>query len=368
MILVVRRLVNVAATAFVVAATNFSFAQTVNNTAPAFVGQTEGTFVIKDFRFRDEEALPELRLHYVTLGSPHRNPSNEIDNAILLLHSTGGDTTEFFGPEFSEPLFGAGKAFDLAKFYIIIPDAIGHGKSSKPSDGLRAHFPHYDYEDMVTAQYRLVTQKLGVSHLRLVMGLSMGGMHTWLWGERYADMMDTLMPISALPVEIAGRNRLWRRMVIDAIRDDPEWKNGDYEQEPHGYARIVPLIAMMVSSPVRLYEKYPTRASADAFYEHLLQVGTTRDANDRLYQYDASRNYNPTADLDKIKAKLLLIVFADDQINSPEFGALDREMPHVINGRFVIAPAGKDSDGEGNNTNAKLWHTYLEDLLSSVTR
>ena len=335
---------------------------------PPALGKTEGDYVIKNFRFKDGAVLPELRLHYLTLGSLHRNASGLIDNAVLLLHSTAGDATEFLDPEFSEPLFGADKPFDLSKFYLIIPDAIGHGKSSKPSDGLRARFPHYEYEDMVSAQYRLVTEKLGVTHLRLVMGLSMGGMHTWLWGERYPDMMDALMPISALPVEIAGRNRLWRRMVIEAIRSDPDWKNGDYEQQPHGYARIVPLIAMMVSSPVRLYEKYPTRASVDAFYDHLLQTAATRDVNDRLYQYASSRNYNPAPDLEKIKAKLLLIVFADDQINSPEFGALDREMPHVANGRFVIVPAGKDSDGEGNNTNAKLWHMYLEDLLASPAR
>jgi homoserine O-acetyltransferase/O-succinyltransferase len=331
-------------------------------------GKTEGDYVIKNFRFKDGALLPELRLHYLTLGSPHRDASGSIDNAVLLLHSTASDTTEFLDPDFSEPLFRTGKPFDLSKFYLIIPDAIGHGKSSKPSDGLKTHFPHYEYEDMVSAQYRLVKEKLGVTHLRIVMGLSMGGMHTWLWGERYPDMMDALMPISALPVQIAGRNRLWRRMVIEAIRNDPDWENGDYEQQPHGYARIVPLIAMMVSSPVRLYEKYPTRAAADGFYDHIIELaGKRADANDRLYQYDCSRNYDPASDLGKIKAKLLSVVFADDQINSPEFEALDREMPHVKNGRFVIVPAGSDSNGEGNNTKAKLWHTYLEELLAAST-
>jgi homoserine O-acetyltransferase/O-succinyltransferase len=218
------------------------------------------------------------------------------------------------------------------------------------------------------ASWLWTTILFGVTHLRMVMGLSMGGMHTWLWGERYPDMMDALMPISALPVQIAGRNRLWRRMVIEAIRNDPDWKNGDYEQQPHGYARIVPLIAMMVSSPVRLYEKYPTRASADAYYDHMLQIAATKDTNDRLYQYDSSRNYDPAPDLEKVKAKLLLIVFADDQINSPEFAALDREMPRVANGRFVIVPAGKDSNREGNNTKATLWHAYLEELLASTAK
>ena len=342
-----------------------TLAQTQENPAS---GKTEGEYLIKNFRFKDGAVLPELRVHYLTVGILHRNASGSIDNAVLLLHSTASDATEFLDPEFSEPLLGAGKPFDLSKFYLIIPDAIGHGKSSKPSDGLRGHFPHYEYEDMVSAQYRLATEKLGVTHLRLVMGVSMGGMHTWLWGERYPDMMDALMPISALPVQIAGRNRLWRRMVIEAIRNDPDWKNGDYEQQPHGYARIVPLIAMMVNSPIRLFEKYPTRASADAYYDHILQIAASKDANDRLFQYDSSRNYDPAPDLEKIKAKLLLIVFADDQINSPEFAALDREMPRVGNARFIIVPAGKDSNGEGNNTNAKLWRVYLEELLGSVTR
>lgn len=343
-------------------------AQTKDSPAPAFPGQTEGNFIIKDFHFNSGEVLPELRLHYVTLGTPHRNASGEIDNAVLLLHSTGSDTTEFFESDFSGPLYGPGQPFDLSKFYVVIPDSIGHGKSSKPSDGLRAPFPHYGYEDVVVAQHRLVTEKLGITHLRLVMGLSMGGMHTWLWGERYAEMMDGLFPISALPVEIAGRNRLWRHMVVEAIRNDPEWKNGDYEQQPRASLRVIPVIAMMVGSPVRQYEQYPTREAADAWYEQILQRAyTLRDANDRLYYYDASRDYNPAPNLNKIKAKLLLIVFEDDQINSPEFGALDREMPRVKNGRFVIVPAGKQSDGEGNNTDAKLWRSHLEELLHSLT-
>ena len=308
-----------------------------------------------------------MRLHYVTLGAQHRNSSGEIDNAILLLHSTGGDTTEFFEPDFSGPLYGPGRPFDLTKFYVIVPDAIGHGKSSKPSDGMRAHFPRYGYEDIVAAQYRLVTEKLGVTHLRLVLGLSMGGMHTWLWGERYPDMMDGLFPISSLPAEIGGRNRLWRHTIVEAIRNDPEWKNGDYSQQPHGYSRIVPLVLIMVSNPVRQYEQYPTRAAADAWYDRVTQRAYEHaDANDRLYQYEASSDYNPAHDLEKIKAKLLLIVFEDDQINSPQFAALYREMPRVRNGRYLIIPAGKQSNGEGNNTDAKLWEPYLQELIRSL--
>lgn len=345
-----------------------SLAQTKDGGAPAFPGQTEGNFIIKDFHFNSGEVLPELRLHYVTAGTPHRNSSGEIDNAVLLLHSTGSDTTEFFEADFSGPLYGPGQPLDLTKFYLIIPDAIGHGKSSKPSDGLRAHFPHYGYEDMVAAQHQLVTEKLGVNHLRLVMGLSMGGMHTWLWGERYPEMMDGLFPISALPVETGGRNRLWRHMIAEMIRNDPDWNGGDYNKQLEWFVRLAPLLVIMNASPARQYEKYPTRAAADAWYDRIIQGARARgEANNVLYHYDASSDYNPAPDLDKINAKLLLILFEDDQINSPEFAALDREMPRVKNGRYVIVPAGKQSNGEGNNTDAKIWRLYLEDFLHSLT-
>ena len=340
--------------------------QAKDSAAPVFPGQTEGNFIIKDFHFNSGEVLPELRLHYLTLGTPHRNASGEIDNAVLLLHSTGSDTTEFFEADFSGPLFGPGQPLDLTKFYLIIPDAIGHGKSSKPSDGLRAHFPHYGYEDIIVAQHRLTTEKLGVAHLRLVMGLSMGGMQTWLWGERYPEMMDGLFPISALPVETGGRNRLWRHMIVEMIRHDPNWNGGDYKKQLECFVRLAPLVLIMNSSPTRQYEKYPTRAAADAWYDRIIQGARTHgEANNVLYHYDASIDYNPAPDLEKIKAKLLLVVFEDDQINSPQFAALDREMPRVKNGRFVIVPAGKESDGEGNNTDAKLWQSHLEDLLRS---
>jgi homoserine O-acetyltransferase len=344
-------------------------AHTQNSATTVWPGQTEGEFIIKGFHFNSDEMLPELRLHYVTFGAPHRNSSGEIDNAVLLLHSTASTTNEFFIPSFSGTLYGSGQPFDLSRFYLIIPDAIGHGKSSKPSDGMRAHFPHYGYEDIVAAEHRLVTEKLGVTHLRLVLGLSMGGMHTWLWGVRYPEMMDGLFPIGSLPVETGGRNRFWRRVVIEAIRNDPEWKNGDYEQRPHGYSKIVPVIVMMTGNPVRQFEKYPTRATADAWYENLITLAYNRpdsDPNDRLYQYEASSDYNPAPDLEKIKAKVLSIEFEDDQINSPEFAVLDREMPRVKNGRYVIIPAGKQSAGEAaNNVNAELWLTHLQEMLRS---
>jgi homoserine O-acetyltransferase/O-succinyltransferase len=349
------------------AALGSASAQVVSTGAPEFVGETQGDFVVKDFSFNSGEVLPELRLHYVTLGTVHRNASGGIDNAVLLLHSTGGQTAELLQPSLTGPLYGPGEPLDLTKFYLIIPDAIGHGKSSKPSDGLRAHFPHYDYNDMVTAQYRLVTEKLGIAHLRLVMGLSMGAMHAWLWGERYPKMMDGLFPVSGLPVEIGGRNRLWRYMIVEAIRNDPEWKNGDYDQQPHGFSRIAPLVRIMTGNPVKQFETHPTKADADQWYESLKDIYERRDTNDALYSYDSSSDYNPAPDLEKIKAKVLSVMFDDDQINSPEFSVLDREMPRVKNGRYVIVQTGKEGDGERqDNVNAKLWRSYLHDLLLSL--
>jgi homoserine O-acetyltransferase/O-succinyltransferase len=344
-------------------------ARTKDNSSSVWPGQSEGEFIVKDFRFHVGKVLTELRLHYVTLGAPHRNSSGDIDNAVLLLHTTGGDTTELLRPSFSA-LYGSGQPLDLNKFYVIIPDAIGCGKSSKPSDGLRARFPHYGYEDMVAAQHRLVTERLGVTHLRLVVGLSMGAMHTWLWGERYPEMMDGLMPISGLPVETGGRNRLWRHAVVEAIRHDPEWKNGNYERQPGLLAHILPLAAVVTGNPVRQYEKYPTRAAADAWYEQSAKTFYERlDTNDVLYRLDASSDYNPAPDLEKIKAKLLLIVFDDDQINSPEFAMLDREMPRVKNGKYAIVHTGKEGNGEGeDNINVKLWQSYLQDFVRSLNQ
>ena len=340
--------------------------QTKDSPAPVFPGQTEGDFIVKDFHFKSGEVLPELRLHYVTLGTPHRNSAGEIDNAALLLHATGGGATSLLS-HLQGPLFGPSQLLDLTQWYLIFPDSIGHGKSSKPSDGMRANFPHYGYEDMVAAQHRLVTEKLSVTHLRLVIGMSMGGMHTWLWGERYPEMMDGLFPIGSLPVETSGRNRLWRHTIVEAIRNDPEWKNGDYQQQPHGYSRIAPLVAIMTGNPVKQFEAYPTRGAADAWYQRLTTAAYQVDVNDALYQYEASSDYNPSPDLEKIKAKLLAIEFEDDQVNSPEFAALDREMPRVKNGRYVIIPTGKQGNGEaGNIANGELWGPHLQELLRSL--
>src|SRR5580693_1796557 len=260
---------------------------------PPNAAATEGDFVIQNFHFHSGESLPELRLHYTTLGKPLRDAAGHTTNAVLILHGTGGSGQQFFQPQFAGVLFGPGQLLDAARYYIILPDGIGHGRSSKPSDGLRAHFPQYGYEDMVDAQHRLVTERLGVTRLRLVLGLSMGGMHTWLWGERYPEMMDVLFPLGSLPVETGGRNRLWRHMIVEAIRNDPEWKNGDYQQQPHIYSRLVPIIAIMVGNPTNQYKTHPTRAAADAWYQEMAAKSYQHaDTNNRLYQYEASSDYN----------------------------------------------------------------------------
>jgi homoserine O-acetyltransferase len=332
-----------------------------------YPGQTHGQFLVRNFGFSSGEVLPEARLSYFTLGTPHRNGAGQIDNAVLLLHGTADGGNSFLRPSFTDTLFGPGQALDLQKFYVVIPDILGHGQSSKPSDGLHARFPHYTYDDMVAGEYRLVTEKLGIKHLRLVLGTSMGGMHVFLWGERYPSVTDGLVAISALPVEIAGRNRMWRRLVIESIRNDPEWKNGEYVQQPHGYARVAPIIQMMVRSPANLYALYPTREAVDRWYEGVVEDAYAHtDANDRLYQYESSRSYNPAPELNKISARMLVIVFADDQINSPQFAVLDQQMPRIKHGRYVIVPVSEQSDGERNNLHGAIWDLYLRDFVASL--
>src|SRR5262249_52919392 len=322
-----------------------------NYPAPA-----EGDFVVKDFRFQSGETLPELKLHYRTIGTPKKNAAGVVANAVLILHGTGGSGASLLRESFADILFGPGKLLDATEYYIILPDGIGHGRSSKPSDGLRARFPHYDYDDMVRAQYLLLTEKLGVNHLRLVMGTSMGGMHTWVWGETHPDFMDALVPLASLPVEIAGRNRMQRRMLMDAIRNDPEWKNGDYQTQPRGLVAAVYLLIVMGSSPLQMQKAAPTRDAADKLLEEMVQDALKRtDANDLLYQVDASRNYNPAPGLGKIKAPLLAINSADDEINPPELGIMEREIKQVAHGRFVLLPVSDKTYGHRTHSYAAVW-------------
>ncbi len=331
---------------------------------------TEGDFVIHDFKFHSGESLPELKLHYTTLGKPARDAQGRVTNAVLILHGTGGSGRQFLQPQFAGVLFGPGQLLDTSRYFIILPDGIGHGKSSKPSDGLRAHFPQYDYDDMVLAHYRLVSEGLGVNHVRLVFGTSMGCMHSFVWGETYPDFMDALMPMACLPVQIAGRNRLWRKMVIDGIRNDPDWKGGDYTAEPQQSLRTaMDFLIIAGSAPLLMQKNLPTRDAADKYLDDYFRTrAADLDANDFLYQVSASRNYDPSPQLEKIKAPVMWMNSADDFINPPELKIAEREAPRLKNGRFVLIPVSDQTHGHGTHTWAAVWKQYLEELLAKSSR
>jgi homoserine O-acetyltransferase len=329
---------------------------------------TEGNFILKEFRFRSGEMLPDLRMHYRTLGMPARDAQGVVRNAVLILHGTGGSGAQFIRPEFAGELFASGGLLDATRHFIILPDGIGHGQSSKPSDGLRGHFPHYGYLDMMAAQYRLLTEGLGVNHLRLVMGTSMGGMQTWLWGERHPEFMDALMPLASLPTQISGRNRVWRRIVIDAIRNDPGWRGGSYSVQPQGLRIAEEMLYFVGSNPILRYQQMPTLARSDATLDDAIGASLkTNDANDVLYQIEASRDYDPGPDLEKIRVPLVAVNSADDLINPPELGILEREIRRVPKGRAVVLPLGPDTRGHGTHTIAAVWKQYLEGLLAAST-
>jgi homoserine O-acetyltransferase len=327
----------------------------------------EGDFVLKDFRFASGETLPELRLHYRTIGALQRDAKGVANNAVLIMHGTGGTGAQFLRPEFAGELFRAGGELDSSRFFIVLPDGIGHGQSSKPSDGLHARFPHYGYADMITAQYRLLTEGLGVQHVRLVMGTSMGGMHTWLWGERYPDMMDALMPLASLPSQISGRNRAWRRIAIDAIRLDPLWKNGEYSEQPPGLRTAEQMLFLVASNPVLRQQQMPDLKTSDSVFDAAVADSLSHaDANDLLYQLEASHDYDPAPGLEKIRAPLLAINFADDLINPPELGILEREIKRVPHGRAIVIPVTPLSRGHGTHTVAAVWKEHLAELLRTT--
>ena len=344
-----------------------SLGAAAQNTAPlsSLPGYAEAVYTIKDFHFSSGEVLPELRLSYVIVGTPLKDASGQVRNAVLMLHGTGGDHRfPFLQGPFANSLYGPDQPLDLRRYYLILPDCLGHGKSSKPSDGLRAHFPQYRYEDMVLAEYRLITAGLGIRHLRLITGDSMGGMHTWLWGVRYPEMMDGLLPMGSYPVEIGGRNRLWRKIIVEAIRTDPDWKNGDYTQQPPSLAVLESLEALMTTSPVFLQSKFPTREAMDGGYDRLVRDGFKNDdANDELYAYSASADYNPGPELEKIRAQLLAINFADDEINPPELHIYDHEMPRVKNGRYIIVPVSDKTVGHSTTGHPDAWRDYLKEFM-----
>jgi homoserine O-acetyltransferase/O-succinyltransferase len=330
---------------------------------------TESDFTIRDFKFASGETLPELRLHYRTLGKPEKDAQGKTTNAVLIMHGTTGSGAQFIRPEFAGELFGKDQPFDATKFFIVLPDGIGHGKSSKPSDGMHAKFPRYGYIDMVEADYRLLTEGLGVDHARLVMGTSMGGMHTWLWGELHPDFMDALLPLASLPTQISGRNRAWRRMVIDAIRNDPAWDGGEYKTQPPSLRTAAEMLWLMSSNPVLRQKDAPTLGKTDEVLDKFVeQIVKTDDANDVLYALEASHDYDPGPNLEKIQAPLLAINSADDQINPPELGILEQEIKRVPHGRAIVIPFSDKTRGHGSHTLAALWKNQLADLLKETEK
>jgi homoserine O-acetyltransferase len=330
----------------------------------------EDYFVIKNFKFSDGQSLDSFRMHYYYLGTPHFNQQGNIDNAVLIMHGTGGSGESLLSENFAGQLFKEGQILDANKYFIILPDALGHGKSSRPSDGLRMSFPAYTYDDMVDADYLLLTKKLNVQHARLIMGTSMGAMHTWVFGYRYPDFMDALMPLACLPIEIAGRNRIFRKMIIDAIKDDPTWDNGNYIQQPAvGMKHALNILMIMSSTPLQWQKDYPTKKSAEDYLNrYLTNAAKGKDANDLIYQVDASREYNPAPYLSKIKAPLLAINSADDQINPPELKVVDTAILKVQKGKFILLPITPETRGHGTHSLPKIWGHYLKDFLEETEK
>jgi homoserine O-acetyltransferase len=338
-------------------------------TAADYPAPAEGDYTLHNFKFADGETLPELRIHYRTLGKIEKDAAGKVKNAVLVMHGTTGSGAQFIRPEFAGELFGKDQPLDARKYFIVLPDGIGHGKSSKPSDGMHAKFPHYGYIDMVEAQYRLLTDGLGVDHARLVMGTSMGGMHTWLWGETHPDFMDALMPLASLPTQISGRNRAWRRVIIDAIRNDPAWNGGEYKTEPPSLRTAAEMLWFMSSNPALRQKEAPTLAKTDEVLDKFVdQIVKIDDANDVLYALEASHDYDPGPNLEKIRAPLLAINSADDLINPPELGILEREIKRVPRGRAVVIPFSDKTRGHGSHTVAALWKDQLIKLLQDSAK
>jgi homoserine O-acetyltransferase len=324
----------------------------------------DADFTLRNVRFGTGEQIDTLRLHYKTLGTPHRNAAGHIDNAALILHGTGSTSDGMLGSVFADPLFGPGDPLDITRYFVIFPDDIGHGQSSKPSDGLHARFPHYDYDDMVQTQHRMLTEALGVDHLRLILGVSMGGMQTFVWGETFPGFADALMPLTCLPIPIAGRNRMMRYAAMQAIRTDPAYQNGEYKTEPPGIHTANTILFVMGSSALVLQNAAPTRAAAEAYVDNALAQGDAgTDANDFLYYIDSSRNYDASQHLDRITVPITWVNTSDDFINPPELGIAERYAPQLRKGRFVLLPITDQTRGHGTNMLAAIWKPYLVDLM-----
>jgi homoserine O-acetyltransferase len=375
-----KRVFVAALTVFFFATTQVAYAQPSQETSanknagatPAAVTwpTADGVYTIQNFRFGTGESLPQLRLHYLTLGAPHRDPTGHVDNAVLLLHGTGGFAGNLLVPQFSTVLFGPGQPLDITKYFLIFPDDIGHGSSSKPSDGLHMHFPKYDYDDMVRSQHQMLLEGLHVDHLRLILGTSMGCMQSFVWGETYPEFADALMPLACLPVPIAGRNRMMRYMGIKAVEADPEWHGGEYAKEPiEGVRTAVELTLVMGSAPLYMQKLAPTKKAAEDYVDdYLAKRVPPVDANDLIYYYDASRNYDPSAHLDRIKVPVMWINSADDFINPPELGIAEKYAPKLAHGRFVLIPISDATRGHGTHTQAAVWKDYLVELLQESAK
>jgi len=325
----------------------------------------DGTVVLPNFRFGTGQTLPELKLHYLTLGSAHRNAAGRTDNAVLLLHGTGGDAHSLMNPVFSNVLFGPGAPLDIEKYFLILPDDIGHGESSKPSDGLHAHFPSYDYDDMVRSQ-RMMLDDMKVDHLRLILGTSMGCMEAFVWGETYPGYADALAPFACLPVELAGRNRMMRYMAIEAVKQDPAWMGGEYKTQPiQGLRTAAEMLLIMGSSPLQMQKAALTRELAEKYVDQYLKRTSTMDANNLIFYMNASRNYNPSANLDRITVPVLWINSADDYINPPELGIAEKMVKRMPNARFILLPITDATRGHGTHTQAAIWQDYLKELMGT---
>ncbi len=328
-----------------------------------------GDAKLKDFRFASNDTLHDVTIHYRTFGSLKKDDRGVAHNAVLILHGTTGSGANFLTPMFSQELFGVNQLLDVSRYYVILPDGLGHGQSTRPSSGMKAKFPRYGYRDMIAAQHRLLTEHLGVNHLRLVVGTSMGGMHTWLWGQTHPDFMDALVPLASLPTQISGRNRMWRKTISDSIRSDPEWNSGGYTKQPPSLRTAVQIMTLMSDNPANWQQRAPTLAQADDVFAKATATRLGRaDANDLLYAVEASWDYDPGPGLEKIKAPLLAINFADDLINPPELGILEREIKRVPLGKAVLIPSGPQSVGHGTHTKAAVWKHHLSELLAKLPR
>jgi homoserine O-acetyltransferase/O-succinyltransferase len=360
---------------FLLCAAGNSQTMTLPAANPAAAAQTpamawptvDGTVLLPNFHFGSGETLAQLRLHYLSLGTPHRNAAGHVDNAVLLLHGTGGNAHTLLNPVFSNVLFGPGQLLDITKYFLILPDDIGHGESSKPSNGLHAHFPAYDYDDMVRSQ-RMMLDEMKVDHLRLILGTSMGCMQAFVWGETYPGFADALAPFACLPVQLAGRNRMMRYMAIQAIKQDPAWMNGEYKTEPvQGLRTANEIVMIMGSSPLQMQKQAPTRDQAEKYVDqYLARVLASTDANDLIYYVNASRNYDPSPNLEKITAPVLWINSADDFINPPELGIAEEMVKRIPNARFILIPISDATRGHGTHTVASVWKEYLAEFLKAT--